>query len=104
MKKLALVGIGKWGKILLKEFNDISVVKLCYSTGDNQNIKWLKKNYPKIKEIKDEKPDLIISIGLSILSKPLKKESNTSINSPGCIFSVFFVNPTKSQNKIVEEE
>ena len=48
MKKLALVGIGKWGKILLKEFNDISVVKLCYSTGDNQNIKWLKKNYPKI--------------------------------------------------------
>ena len=48
MKKLALVGIGKWGKTLLKEFNNISIVTLCYSTGDNQNIKWLKKNFPKI--------------------------------------------------------
>ena len=71
MKKLALVGIGKWGKTLLKEFNDISIITLCYSTGDIQNIKWLKKNYPKITHTKNFDDILNSNVDGVIVATPI---------------------------------
>lgn len=49
MKKLAIIGIGKWGKNLIREFSKVSTITNCSSTGDSKNIKWLNKNFPKIK-------------------------------------------------------
>tara|TARA_B110000881_G_C18485697_1_gene469040 strand:+ start:148 stop:1023 length:876 start_codon:yes stop_codon:yes gene_type:complete len=49
MTTLGIVGIGKWGQILLKEFSKNSNITNCVSKGNNQNIKWLKIKYPKIK-------------------------------------------------------
>ncbi|MDC0153540.1 Gfo/Idh/MocA family oxidoreductase [Nitrosopumilus sp.] len=49
--KIAVVGIGKWGKNLIRDFSKISNITKCSSTGDPNNIKWLKKNYPKIEYV-----------------------------------------------------
>lgn len=46
-KNIAIIGIGRWGKNLLREFNSIAKVT-CYDTSA-ENIEWLKKNYPNVK-------------------------------------------------------
>jgi UDP-2-acetamido-3-amino-2,3-dideoxy-glucuronate N-acetyltransferase len=48
-KGLALIGIGRWGKNLLREFNKKADVRYVYHRGDRENLKWLKENYPSIK-------------------------------------------------------
>jgi len=49
--KIAIIGLGYWGKKLLKEFNEICDVCYCCTKGNKENIKWLKNHYPKIKYI-----------------------------------------------------
>ena len=46
--KIAIVGIGRWGKNLLRVFNDISDIALCVHSGKAENESWLRENYPKI--------------------------------------------------------
>lgn len=48
MKNIGLVGLGKWGKILLDEFDKKINVSICVTTGNKKNISWLKKHYPDI--------------------------------------------------------
>ncbi|MBI4160653.1 MAG: Gfo/Idh/MocA family oxidoreductase [Candidatus Yanofskybacteria bacterium] len=48
-KNIAIVGIGRWGKNLLREFKKIADVGHIYHRGDTENSKWLKKNYPDIR-------------------------------------------------------
>lgn len=47
MKNIAIIGIGRWGKNLLREFNKITKVTHCYDKSA-ENREWLKKNYPNI--------------------------------------------------------
>ena len=46
---IALIGIGRWGKNLLREFDKISRVSLCIDKGNPANEQWLKQNYPQMK-------------------------------------------------------
>ena len=48
MKKIAIIGLGKWGRNLLREFSKISCVTKCHTRGNQKNISWLRKNYPKV--------------------------------------------------------
>ena len=48
MKKIAIIGLGKWGRNLLREFSKISCVTKCHTRGNQKNISWLHKNYPKV--------------------------------------------------------
>lgn len=48
MTTLGIIGIGKWGQILLEEFSKNSNITNCVSKGNNQNRNWLKKRYPNI--------------------------------------------------------
>lgn len=49
---LAIIGLGNWGKKLVSEFNESHKIKYCHTKGNPQNISWLKKNFPKIKVVK----------------------------------------------------
>lgn len=49
MKTIAVVGIGRWGRNLLREFSKISDVKTCLHKGSKETGEWLLKNYPQIK-------------------------------------------------------
>ena len=42
MNEIAIIGIGRWGKNLIREFSKISKLKICMTTGDKKNIAWLK--------------------------------------------------------------
>ena len=55
MKKLGIIGIGNWGKNIVRDVSKISCVKTCSSRGDPKNISWLKKNYPSIQYTSDSK-------------------------------------------------
>ena len=48
MNQIAIVGIGRWGKNLIREFSKLSKVKFCLTTGNKENLNWLKKNYPDV--------------------------------------------------------
>jgi UDP-2-acetamido-3-amino-2,3-dideoxy-glucuronate N-acetyltransferase len=47
--KLAIIGIGRWGKNLVREFNKIAEVAIYCHKGEAADRAWLRKNYPKIK-------------------------------------------------------
>jgi len=53
MKKIALIGLGRWGKNLVREFSNVSLITKCHTKGNQTNIRWLKKHYPEIKWVKD---------------------------------------------------
>ena len=43
IKQIAIIGMGKWGKNLIREFAKFSKVKTCITTGNRKNIVWLRK-------------------------------------------------------------
>lgn len=49
MIQIGIIGMGKWGKNLIREFSSIATVSVCVTTGNRENIKWLHKNFPKTK-------------------------------------------------------
>ena len=48
MKQIAIIGMGRWGKNLVRDFSKLSKVKTCVTTGNKKNMMWLRKNYPNI--------------------------------------------------------
>lgn len=48
MKTLAVVGIGYWGKNLIRVFQKISNIKTCVHTGNPANEEWVNENFPSI--------------------------------------------------------
>ena len=49
VKKIAVIGMGVWGKKLIHEFSKIAEIKYSHSLGDRKNISWLHKNHPEIR-------------------------------------------------------
>jgi len=43
MKQIAIVGMGRWGKNLIRDFSKLSKVKTCVTTGNRKNMMWLRK-------------------------------------------------------------
>ena len=73
MNKLGIIGVGNWGKNLVRDFSKISDIKKCTSRGNVQNIKWLKKNYPSIEYVSNQKEIFNDEeINAVIISTPLK--------------------------------
>ena len=46
--KIGIFGMGKWGKNLIREFSTMAEIVTCVTTGNNENIIWIKKNYHTI--------------------------------------------------------
>ena len=47
--KIAIIGLGRWGKNLLREYSKICLVPVCVTKSDRNKINWLKNNYPTVK-------------------------------------------------------
>jgi len=77
MKNLAVIGIGKWGKNLIRDLEKFANIKTCSSNGDKKNIEWIKTHYPKIKHIKNTKQIFQDKeIDAVIISTPIKTHYN----------------------------
>ena len=55
MSEMKKLGIGNWGKNLVRELSKIHCIKKCSSNDNLKNIRWLKKNYPSIQYVSDSK-------------------------------------------------
>ncbi len=53
MTGIAVVGIGRWGRNLLREFSKISTVTMCCHKESTETENWLKENYPQVKRSTD---------------------------------------------------
>jgi len=49
MKQIGIIGMGKWGKNLIKEFSNFAEIPICVTNGNQENIKWIQKYFPKTK-------------------------------------------------------
>ncbi len=45
--RVGVVGTGRWGKNLLREFYDLGVLRACYSK--SRSLAWVKKKYPGVR-------------------------------------------------------
>ena len=99
MNKFAVIGFGRWGKVLIGEFNKLGEVLYAVNKDGRENIKWLEKNYPKVKYItdidivlhqKDIESMIIatpISTHYSIAKKCLEFDKNIFVEKPPCLTS-----------------
>lgn len=53
MKQIGIIGMGKWGKNLIKEFSNFAEIPICVTNGNKENIKWIQKYFPKTKTSTD---------------------------------------------------
>lgn len=73
MKNIAVVGLGKWSKNLLREFSQVCNVVICNSEGNRKNLEWLKKSFPNIKHTKNFQDVLNDkSIDAVVVASPIK--------------------------------
>ena len=98
MKKVALIGLGNWGKILLNEFSKKSYVSNCITKGNLKNISWLRKNYPEIKysknylEILNDK-----SIDIIVIATPISTHYQLILKALNSGKHVFVEKPLSNQ-------
>lgn len=45
---VCVIGCGRWGRNLIRVFDDIANVTVCCHTGDPDNARWLDFNYPSV--------------------------------------------------------
>ena len=101
MKKVAIIGLGKWGKNLLREFSKVSCVTKCHTRGNQKNISWLRKNYPKVihtTRIKDILTDK--NIDAVVISTPINSHFKIAKNALESGKHVFVEKPMA--NTIIE--
>ena len=101
MKKIAIIGLGKWGKNLLREFSKVSCVTKCHTKGNQKNISWLRKNYPKVihtTNIRDILTDK--NIDAVAISTPINSHFKIAKNSLKSGKHVFVEKPMAS--KVIE--
>lgn len=99
MNRFAVIGFGRWGKVLFEEFNKLGEVLYAVNNGNMENIKWLEKNYPTIKHTvdldlvlhqKDIESIIIatpISTHYSLAKKCLEHDKNIFVEKPPCLTS-----------------
>lgn len=99
MNKLAIVGIGRWGKVLVGEFNKLGNIVYAVNNGNQEEIKWIKKNFPSILHTSDVNSllhrkgidSIIIATPIKthfkIAKKCLDLNKNVFIEKPPCLSS-----------------
>jgi len=51
LPKIAIIGAGRWGKNLIREFNEVADIECVIHKDGSETTKWLNENYPEIKEL-----------------------------------------------------
>ena len=91
-----MIGIGNWGKNLVRDFSKYGNILKCTSNGNSQNIKWIKKNYPTIEYVSNQKEifnddkinTIVISTPIkshySLIKKALLAKKHVFVEKPLC--------------------
>lgn len=97
MNKIAIIGLGRWGKVLLNEFAQLADVAYGVNNGNKEEGLWLKKNYPNITYttdlnlvLKDQTIDSVviatsINTHFVLAKKFLQSGKNIFLEKPPCL-------------------
>ncbi|MFC1775249.1 Gfo/Idh/MocA family protein [Patescibacteria group bacterium] len=107
MKKnmaIGIIGAGKWGKNLIREFNKISTISMCAVTKNSKNKEWLKKNYSRIKITMDYR-DIISNPDITavVIATPIKTHHKIATEALLAGKNVFIEKPITSTSKQAKE-
>ena len=68
-----IIGIGNWGKNLIRDLSKYGHIEKCSSTGSQNNIRWVKNNYPSVKYVSDKNKIFNDNkINVVVISTPIK--------------------------------
>lgn len=93
--KIAIIGAGRWGKNLIKEFDGQAHISYCLHNGNEETENWLKQNYPDIQTanayqtiLEDKEVEAIIiatpiNTHYKIALEALRANKNIFIEKPG---------------------
>ena len=70
--EVAVVGCGRWGKNLIRVFDDLATVRLCCHTGTPRNRQWLAKHYPTVECTTDFDRVLAADIDAVAIATPIE--------------------------------
>jgi predicted dehydrogenase len=78
----AIIGLGRWGKNLMQEFSKLEEISYCYTKGNQKNIRWLKKNFPKVKYVDSLMPIFMdTKINSVIIATPIQSHYSLSLSA-----------------------
>lgn len=100
MKNVGIIGIGYWGKNIIREMSKFAEISYAYSEGNLSNRKWLCENYPKIKWT--NKLDSILTdptIDAVIISSPIQTHFSIALNALKNGKHVFVEKPLTTNSK-----
>jgi len=104
MKKIGIIGMGKWGKNLIREFSNFVEISKCVTTGNKDNINWIQKNFPNTqcsKNISDLLDDN--SIDAIIIATPINTHYELAKKALESGKHVFVEKPITLNTKEAEE-
>ena len=68
-----IIGIGNWGKNLIRDLSKYGYIEKCTSNGNLKNIRWVKNNYPSIEYVSDQNEIFNDNkINAVVISTPIK--------------------------------
>lgn len=94
MTTVAVVGIGRWGKNLVRSFDKVAQVKYCCHTGTSSNGKWVREQYPKIiltsdyaRILEDQDVDAVViavpvEVHASLVKKAIQADKDVFVEKP----------------------
>src|SRR5213593_4711970 len=66
MKRVAIIGLGRWGQCLLRVFSSYAEVPVCCNRGGSDAAAWVAQHYPEVKMtfdiddvLRDERVDAV---------------------------------------------
>ena len=103
-KNVALIGVGRWGKNLLREFSKIASVDYCYYQGNQKTSDWLASNYPNIKRV-DSYDDILKNpvIDAVVIATPIRTHFELAKLALGAGKNVFVEKPISETPEQAQE-
>jgi len=100
MKNLAIIGIGYWGKNIIREMSKFARISYAYSKGNPSNKEWLCVNYPKIKWTNNLDSILIDpTVDAVIVCSPIQTHFSITLNALKNGKHVFVEKPLSPNSK-----
>jgi len=94
MTTIAVVGIGQWGKNLIRCFDECTTIKYCCHTGSSQNADWMSERFPEItltesyeRILRDETVDAVVvatpvSTHATLVRRALQANKHVFVEKP----------------------
>lgn len=92
--RISIIGLGTWGKNLLREYSKICSVPICVTKSDKNKIRWLQNNYPSVKHTNSFKDVLNNqNIDAVVIATPIKTHFDLAFRALSAGKHVFLEKP-----------